>query len=149
MLIHDIKNRLDKARKNREAEAAMLSLLYSNCMMLTKNVGAKQTLTDDKVIAVIKRLQKGLVDTKDMAVNRPDVSEKCDREISILQEFLPRQLTKDELEKVVARLLLTLEKPSPKDIGTIMQRLRDGYAGLYDGQMASEIVKKALSDGEQ
>ena len=145
MLIHDIKNRLDNARKEKAPEAAMLSLLYSNCVMLTKNGGKGNQLTNDKVIAVVKRLQKGIIETKNMAVNRPDVAEKCDRELKVLEEFLPRQLTVEELEKVVARLISTLENPTSKDMGKVMSKLREEYVGLYDGKVAIGVVKKALS----
>ena len=144
MILKTIKDRLDVARKKHAPEAAMLSLLYSNCLLIAKGPDKNHEITDEKVIAVVKRLQKGLIETKDMAVNRTEVIEKCNRELKILEEFLPKQLSYEELDGAVKNFIATLQSPSPRDMGKVMSMLKEKYNGRYDGKVASEIVRKYL-----
>ena len=141
--LEEIKAALDQARKDNKAEKAVLSLLYSNCLLIGKQQKDSE-INDERVTITVKRLIKGIEETKSMAVGREDVIAKCNRELAMLQQFLPQQLTQEELEREVKNLVNSLENPTMKDMGKIMGKLKEKYAGRYDGAEASKLVKAAL-----
>lgn len=142
--LDEIKKALDQARKDNVAEKAVLSLLYSNCLLIGKQQKESE-INDEKVTIVIKRLLKGIEETKNMAVGREDIIAKCDREIKVVSQFLPQQLTQEELEREVNNLVNGLENPSMKDMGSVMAKLKEKFSGRYDGAEASKLVKQRLS----
>lgn len=141
--LEEIKAALDKARKENKAEKAVLSLLYSNCLLIGKQQKDSE-INDERVTITVKRLIKGIEETKNMAIGREDVIAKCDRELAMLNQFLPQQLTHEELEREVKNIVSALENPTMKDMGKVMAELKEKYAGRYDGKEASGIVKATL-----
>ncbi len=77
--------------------------------------------------------------------NRQDLVEKEQREIEVIQRFLPKQLSDSELETAVLQVVAELEAGSVKDIGRVMGVLKQRYAGRMDFGKASTIVKAKLS----
>ncbi len=76
---------------------------------------------------------------------RPDRAQIEQEELVILQEFLPAQLTTEELEALVAQTVAEAGANSPKDMGAVMKLLTPKIAGRADGRAASETVKRLLS----
>jgi len=76
---------------------------------------------------------------------RPDRAQIEQEELVILQEFLPAQLTTEELEALVAQTVAEAGASSPKDMGAVMKLLTPKIAGRADGRAASETVKRLLS----
>lgn len=73
--------------------------------------------------------------------NRPEAKAKLLGEIAIIEEFLPKQLSVDELEKA----LVEYKTQNPGAVmGGAMKFLKERYAGQYDGKSASEIAKKVF-----
>ena len=73
--------------------------------------------------------------------NRQDAKAKLQAEIAIIEEFLPKQLSSSELEKVLS----DYKTSTPGAVmGTAMKFLKDNYAGQYDGKSASEIAKRVF-----
>jgi uncharacterized protein YqeY len=73
--------------------------------------------------------------------NRLDAKAKLQAEIAIIEEFLPKQLSAAELEKVLG----DYKSSTPGAVmGTAMKFLKDNYAGQYDGKSASEIAKRVF-----
>ena len=67
------------------------------------------------------------------------------REIEILLAYLPKQLTKEELEVIVADVIAETGAASMKDMGKIMSAVMPKVKGRADGKMINEIVKEKLS----
>lgn len=76
---------------------------------------------------------------------RPELAARERLEISIIQEFLPQQLSEDELCDVVHKFIADNQLDNIKDMGRVMGMLKKDYAGKVDMTKASDIVKKALS----
>ena len=73
--------------------------------------------------------------------NRQEAKAKLVSEIAIIEEFLPKQLSADALEKILS----DYKTSTPGAVmGTAMKFLKEKYAGQYDGKSASEIVKRVL-----
>jgi uncharacterized protein YqeY len=79
------------------------------------------------------------------AANRADLADKEEAEIKILQEFLPQQLTREEVEAKVAEVVARVGAQGPKDMGAVMKALLPEVQGRADGKVVSELVKRRLA----
>lgn len=77
--------------------------------------------------------------------NRRDLLEKEVAEYEILQKYLPKQLTEDELSAAVDRAMEEVKPESVKDMGKVMQNVMAQVKGKADGKVVQEVVKKKLS----
>ena len=93
-----------------------------------------KVVSDERATAIIKK----------MAQNAKD-QDNTD-EITILEQYLPFQMEKLELKRVLMNHLMNMDhKPSMKDMGSTMSFLKEKHSGQYDGKMASTIVKELLN----
>ena len=79
------------------------------------------------------------------AGNRADLADKEEAEIKLLQEFLPQQLTREEVEAKVAEAITRVGAQGPKDMGAVMKALLPDVQGRADGKVVSELVKQRLA----
>lgn len=104
------------------------------------------TLDDDGVIEVIakevKKRRDCLPDYEKSG--RQDLIDALKKEIEILQEYLPQQLTEDELKEIVRQSIQETGACSAKDVGKVMQAVMPKVKGRADGREASRIVKMLL-----
>lgn len=101
-------------------------------------------LSDAECLVVAQREVKKRNEAIQFAeqAGRAEEKQKLLSEIAILEFFLPKQLSNEELEKIV----LGIKESTPgASMPIIMKHLKDNYAGQYDGKSASEIVKRVLS----
>ena len=76
--------------------------------------------------------------------NRQDLVEKEEKELLILQEFVPEQMTPAELSGEVDEAIRQLEAKTPKDMGRVMKFLMEKHAARIDGKVLSEMVRQRL-----
>lgn len=129
-----------KAKDQRKLETIRILLSEIQYAEMQKKT---DLLPDDEVIAVIQREVKKRKEELEFAekANRADAKEKVLTEIAVLESFLPKQLSKDELKNILA----ALKAATPGlNVGAAMKHLRDNYAGQFDGKAASEAAKEVL-----
>ena len=100
-----------------------------------------------EVLQVIEKFVKNANEVKDILLkNNKDVSH-VDNEIKVLSKYLPQKMSYEELGHTIRGIIKGLRKDkSPKLMGEVMGMLKILHGGMYDGKMASEIVKKGLSN---
>ncbi len=132
-----------QALKDRDAlKKGILSLVVSNSQLAAKESGDDNP-TDAQVVTAIKKLKKG---NQDLLEKVPD-NEDAKKEIEILDSYLPKQLSEEELREVITNCIKTFPdgmEEGPRAIGAVMSYLKDNYAGRYDGKAASSIAKELL-----
>ena len=151
-LLNDIKAKQLELRKaqmhdkiDRNVEISLLTTLFSEASIPGK--AARRESTDAEVIAVIKKFVKNNDECMMSAGDRRD-SDWCDRlsiERDVLDLFLPKQLTADELKEIIGGFVAANGIAGPKGTGLVMKMLKEQYEGLYDGKIASDIVKTVLN----
>jgi len=102
-----------------------------------------EELNPEQSLAIVQREIKKRREEVDFAnqAKRTDLIEKLNQEIATLEEFLPKQLSTAELEKII----LGLKETQPGiNMSGAMKVLKDTYAGQYDGKAASDIAKRVL-----
>lgn len=135
MLIDTIKADMITAKKaGQKSKDSLLNTLYAEAVAIGKNAGNRPT-TDIEVVKVIKKFINGLEETlKVLPLTKQDPFLE---EIDILSAYLPRQLTREQLEDIIS-----VKHTEGKNLGEIMKYLKETHDGLYDGKVASEIAKK-------
>ena len=143
MILEDIKNLLDTVRKEKAGNLPFLSALYSEVKNVGKNNGNRDT-TDEEALKVLKKLRQGNEEVIRLAGDRKDVREKAEAENSIIDSFLPKQLSEKDLEDAIRAIILHERLDSPKGLGVVMKSLQQKYPGQYDGKKASMLAKSLL-----
>lgn len=111
-----------------------------------KEVDDRSEKTEEDIIDIIsKQLKEKRGAIEDFKKgNRQDLVDLTEKEIDILLEYLPKQLSEEELEKIVAEAIKETNATSMKDIGMIMKTVMPKVKGRADGNMVNNIIKKIL-----
>lgn len=104
-------------------------------------------LPDADVVKIIAKLAKQGADSAAiyMAQNRPDLADEEQAQVAVLQEFLPRQLTDQELTAAVREIIAETGATSPKDMGRVMGLAAKRLAGRAEGRAVSDKVRELLA----
>jgi uncharacterized protein len=146
MLAEQIDNEMKvAARAQDKRRLGTLRMLKS--AMKYREIELQKSLDDAEVVAVVGTLIKQRRDSAAQftAGNRPELAENENEEIKILEAFLPRQLTDDELAALVQEAIATSGAKSPREMGAVMKALMPKVAGKAEGKRVSDAVKTALS----
>lgn len=123
------------------------SIRAINTMIKQIEVDEREELTDEDIIKLIqkgiKQRQEAVTQYKD--ASRDDLAEKEQEQIDIFSEYLPKQLSDEELENGLKEIIEQVSATSMKDIGKIMRQATKKFAGVADGKRINEITKKLLS----
>jgi len=90
----------------------------------------------------IKRRQESI----DELVNAGRDASDVEAEVEVIAEYLPKQLTREEIETLVKAAIAETGASEPKDMGKVMGKIKDDIAGKADGKMVSQIVRELLSE---
>lgn len=109
----------------------------------------RRTYVDDEVLAVLAKEVKTRRESVEAfrGGGREDLATKEEREIAILGEFLPAQLTDGELDRLITEALAATGAASPRDLGKVMGWLSPKTRGRADGKRVSEAVNRRLAAG--
>lgn len=110
-------------------------------------LGAGQILNDEEAIRIIQKMAKQRTDSVEIykKQGREDLAEKELAELVVLQEYLPKQLTNDEIDEQVSLIIKESGASSMADMGKVMGIASKILAGVASGRAISESVKKLLS----
>lgn len=143
-MLEQLKKDSFAARKEKDSvKANLLSTVIAEAAMIGKNDGNREP-TPDETLAVIKKFVKGLNETIE---NLEKIGRDCAKdkeEKAILESYMPSQLSEQELEQVIGEIVDGLPEKSPKMMGAVMAKLKEGYANRFDGKAASGVVKRLL-----
>ena len=98
-------------------------------------------------VAMLQKLVKQRREAADIYVqqNRQDLADEELFQASIIERYLPKQLSKEEIEAEVRNIIATVGATSPKDMGKVMGQASKLFAGRADNRVVSEIVKGLLN----
>lgn len=109
-------------------------------------VDTRKELTAEDVVAALQKEVKKLRESMDekQKAGRPMEAEKDAEEIRILEEFLPRQLSREEIAVLVQEAIAQTGATSAKEMGKVMSILAPKTKGLADGKLVNEVVREYL-----
>lgn len=109
--------------------------------------GANDELSDDAALKILAKMAKQGKDTAALyhEQNRADLAEEEEAQVKVIETYLPKQLSDEEVEKEVAAIIASVGATSMRDMGKVMGAATKALAGKADGKKISEIVKKLLA----
>ena len=112
-----------------------------------KEVEKIRPLTEDEFIAVVKTSVKQHVESIEgfKKGNRLELAEKEEKELVILKEFMPSQLSEEEIVKEIEDAIVSLQIQSQKEMGKVIKFILEKFPGRVDGKALSGMVLKRLS----
>ena len=124
-----------------------LRAIKSAILLLQTQSGAKETIDDNEITKLLQKLVKQRKESASIyrEQGRVDLAELEEAQISIISQFLPEQLSPEEVEKVIDEVIQLVGATTMKDMGKVMGMANKKIAGKADGKIIAEIVKKRLS----
>ncbi|MBQ7151333.1 MAG: GatB/YqeY domain-containing protein [Synergistaceae bacterium] len=147
-LTQDITHDLTQAMKERtEPKLSTLRMLKAELQKLQADKGKAAVISDDDVYTVIRRLIKQRKDAAEQyaAGGANDRAESELAEIKILEPYLPKQLSDEELDAMIKEAAAEINAASPKDMGKLMKAVMSKAKGLADGNHVKEKVSAFLN----
>ncbi len=150
MLRDDIQNAIKDSMKNHDADRLSTARMIL-AGIKEKDVDArgkgKECAAEADLMSMMQTMIKQRQESAKMYRdgNRPELAEKEEKEITIINSFLPKQMSDAEVDAAIASIIKELNASSMKDMGAVMGKLREQYAGQMDFGSASGKIKAALS----
>lgn len=116
-------------------------------ILLLKTEAKGADVSAEQEIAILQRMIKQRKDSYEqfVAQNRNDLAEVELAQMKVIEQFLPAQLSAEELEAEIKKIIAEVGAESLKDLGKVMGTASKALAGKSDGKSISEMVKKLLS----
>lgn len=124
-----------------------LRAIKAAILLAKTSEGAGGEIKEEDEIKILQKLVKQRKDSLEIyqQQNRADLAQKEQEEIEVIEKFLPKQLSGDELKAVVAEIIAAAGASSPADMGKVMGVATKQLAGKADGKAISAVVKELLS----
>lgn len=141
-----LQNGLKEALKQKDSiRLSLYRMLLAS--IKNKEVEKIRPLTEDEFIAVVKTSIKQHVESIESFKkgNRLDLVEKEEKELAILKEFMPSQLSEEEIISEIEEAIVSLQVQSQKEMGKVIKFILEKFPGRIDGKVLSGMVLKKLS----
>ncbi len=147
-LQQEVMTAMKEAMKAKDTNAlTSLRAIKSAILLAQTESGAKEELTEDQELKLLQKLVK---QRKDSAAifseqDREDLAQPELDQAKVIEQFLPEQLSEEEIEKVVVMTIEDIGASGMKDMGKVMGIVSQELTGQADGKIISMIVKNKLS----
>ena len=145
--MEDVRAQMVQVMKSGEKERKeALSMLLA--ALKAKFIDKREELTEEEENAVVLRELKQTKETLESApADRADIREQCERRITVLQEFAPREMSEEEIRAQIQASLavLGIEQPTIRDKGRLMKELMPRVKGKADGALVNRLVTELLA----
>lgn len=146
-LENQVMDKLKQAMRTKD-EVALRTLRAIKAAILVEktSAGAKEQLSEADELKMLQKMAKQRKDSFEIFTrqNRPDLAQKESEELTIIEQFLPQQMTLNELTDALKRIIAQTGATSPADMGKVMGMATKQLAGRADGKQISETVKQLL-----
>jgi uncharacterized protein YqeY len=145
-LIGRIEEELTTARRNRDTERRdALSLILSKLRSAEKEL--QRPLHDDEELQVLQRERKMRLEAAEAfrTGGREEQAESEERELEVLEEFMPEPLSEEEVESIIDDAIAECGATSMRDLGRVMADVMPQVAGRADGSAVSQLVREKLA----
>ena len=122
-----------------------VQMVRAAILQIEKDTGNE--IDDEKIIDIIakemKKKKDAMVDFE--KAGRQDLIEQTNEEMKVLEEYLPKQLSKEEIKEIVSKIISDIGATSMKDMGIIMKEAKSEIGAGADGKTINEVVKELLA----
>ncbi|NIG52138.1 GatB/YqeY domain-containing protein [Chitinophaga sp. Cy-1792] len=130
----------------KEADLRALRSIKAAILVAKTAEGASGELTEADETKLLQKLAKQRRDSLEIfqTQNRPDLATKEEEELVVIERFLPKQMSEDELRVALSDIIAAVGASSPADMGKVMGAATKQLAGKADGKAISAMVKELL-----
>lgn len=130
-----------------EAGLRSLRAIKAAILLVKTSEGSGGELKDEDEIRLLQKLVKQRKDSLEIfrQQSREDLAKKEEEEIAVIEKFLPRQISQEELKEALLRIISETGASSPADLGKVMGIASKQFAGKADGKTISVLVKELLA----
>ena len=148
-IFEKVNNALGNSLKSKQSERVLTLRAVISAKKdkeIEKRTQENKEVTDEDMISILNKMLKQRKESVEMYLkaNRQDLVDKENNEIKIIEEFLPQQLSSDEVKKICSEAISAVGASSIKDMGKVMQSLKEKYLGQMDFSLAGKILKEKL-----
>ena len=122
-----------------------VQMIRAAILQIEKDTGS--VVDDEKIIDIIAKEMKKKKDA--MAdfekAGRQDLIDQTNEEMKVLEEYLPKQLSKEEIKEIVSKIISDIGATSMKDMGIVMKESKSAIGAGADGKTINEVVKELLN----
>ena len=147
MLVEKIFDDYKNAMKAKDSlKSSVLSFLRADMLNLA-TAKKKDKLDDAEIVTVIRKQIKQRQDSIEQFTlgGRLEMADKEKKELDILKNYLPAELSTEEIKRLMEEIIIALGASGVKDMGRVMKELSIKLAGKADGRLVSDLVKQRLS----
>lgn len=139
-----IDNQIKESMLNKRKTRLLALRAIKSAILLEEKSGNENNINS---LNLLMKLIKQRKDSRDLYIkqNRKDLADKESKEIKIIEEFLPKQMNDNDLEKIIQRIITSENATTMKDMGKIMGIASKELEGKADNSRISVYVKKLLS----
>ncbi|HYC28348.1 MAG TPA: GatB/YqeY domain-containing protein [Chitinophagaceae bacterium] len=137
----------DAMKAKDEKSLRALRAIKAAILLAKTSEGAAGELKQEDEVKLLQKLIKQRKDSLEIfqQQNRADLAQKEEEEIAVIEKFLPRQLSPEELREAISKIIAETGASSPADMGKVMGAATKQLAGKADGKSISTVVKELLS----
>ena len=122
-----------------------VQMVRAAILQIEKDTGS--VVDDEKIIDIIakemKKKKDAIADFEKAA--RQDLIDQTNEEMKVLEEYLPKQLSKEEIKEIVSKIISDIGATSMKDMGIVMKESKSAIGAGADGKTINEVVKELLN----
>ncbi|ANI90358.1 glutamyl-tRNA amidotransferase [Arachidicoccus ginsenosidimutans] len=147
-LEQEIMTRMKDAMKSKDEDTLRgLRAIKAEIIKAKTEPGAGGEVSAEGELKLLQRLVKQRKDSLEIfeKQNREDLAQKERAEIAVIEQFLPKQLSEEEIRAAVQSIIAQVGATSPADMGKVMGAATKEFAGKADGKIVAGIVKELLS----
>ena len=142
----NLKEAIKSQDKQRVATLRLINAAIKDRDIAVRSEENTEGVSDDEIILIlsnmVKQRKQSIIQYEEGG--RIELAEREREEIKIIQEFLPNQLTNEEIQAEISKIIDAEDQLTIKDMGKIMGELKNKFSGRMDFGKASEIVKALL-----
>ncbi len=137
----------DAMKAKDEALLRGLRAIKAEIIKAKTEPGANGEISADTEMKLLQKLVKSRKDSLQIyqQQNRPDLAQKESEEIAVIEKFLPKQLSEEELKQAITIIIAETGATGPQDLGKVMGTASKQLAGKADGKAIAAVVKELLS----
>ena len=146
-LYEEINEHLKEALKSKKTDA-LNALRGLKAVIKNKEVELRRKLEDNEIIQLIAKQIKQRKESisQFQRGKRPDLVEKEEKELKVLEQFMPPPLSEEELDIILQEIITETEARGPQDMGKVMKIAMSRLSGRADGKIISQKVKQFLTN---
>ena len=145
-ILNELTNSLKSGKKDRIHTLRLILAAIKDREIANRSSGQDAIITDDNIIQILKKMIKQRNDSIEMfdKAGRAELVAKEKKEISIINEFLPEQLSAEETLKLCEKAIQANNAESIKEIGKVIKYLKENSPSSLDMAFASKIIREKL-----